>query len=122
MDDIQTIADTPPAHHRGAPPREDTVITMTATTIHHLPTQPGTAMQQHVLDRVASGLARRFDGAVPAATVRATVADVAAELQAEARITTYLPALAERAARRRLEELRGTPASVTITRAQLAAA
>ncbi|MGC5049115.1 three-helix bundle dimerization domain-containing protein [Micrococcus porci] len=96
-------------------------MTATLTTQHHMPVHPDTTMQQRVLERIAGTLIRRFDGSVPAADVRTTVAEVTAELEAEARLTTYLPALTEREALNRLEAMAAAPAQMTITHARHAA-
>lgn len=76
----------------------------TPNTDHHLPTAPSPLMQRHVLARVENKLAQRFADEVPADAVRATVRAVVADLKAEARLTTFLPALAEHEAGRRLRE------------------
>lgn len=75
---------------------------MSTQTAHHLPTAPSPLMQRHVLKRVEETLTRRFAETVPAETVRHTVREVAAELKAQARMTTFLPALTEHEATRRL--------------------
>lgn len=74
------------------------------TSTHHLPTAPSPMMQRHVLARVEDKLARRFADAVPSETVRATVREVAAEFKQGARLTTFLPALTEHEAMRRLQD------------------
>ena len=76
---------------------------MSIHTTHHLPAAPSPLMQRHVLQRVEESLARRFEGVATAETVRATVREVAAEIKRSARMTTFLPALTEREATRRLE-------------------
>ncbi|CVN00720.1 MULTISPECIES: three-helix bundle dimerization domain-containing protein [Micrococcus] len=78
------------------------------TTSHHLPATPSPLMQRHVLQRVEETLLRRFEGTVTAETVRSVVREVVADLKRGARITTFLPALAEREATRRLQA--ATPA------------
>lgn len=82
------------------------------TAVNHPPSAPSALMQRRVLARVEDALTRRFDGAVPAETIRATVSAVAAELKADARMTTYLPALTEHEARRRLAALVQAPVAV----------
>ena len=84
---------------------------MTSQNSHHLPTAPSSLMQRRVLTRVEEGLQRRFAETVPAATVRATVREVAAELKQGARMTTFLPALTEREALRRLQQIAQAPAA-----------
>ena len=74
-----------------------------STNVHHLPTAPSPLMQRHVLKRVEETLLRRFEGTVTAETVRSTVREVVTDLKRGARITTFLPALAEREAARRLQ-------------------
>lgn len=99
------------------------MITVTIPlTDHPMPTTPSPLMQRHVLARVTDTLVRRFDGAVAPAEVRATVEQAFADLKADARITTYLPALTEHEATRRLEALAAAPARTAVPATQLSAA
>lgn len=99
------------------------MITVTIPlTDHPMPTTPSPLMQRHVLARVTDTLVRRFDGAVAPAEVRATVEQAFADLKADARITTYLPALTEHEATRRLEALTASPTRITGSSTQLSAA
>lgn len=93
------------------------ITVTTPLTDHHMPTTPSPLMQRHVLARVTDTLVRRFDGAVAPADVRATVEQAYADLKAGARITTYLPALTEHEATRRLEAAAHAPARVTLAAA-----
>lgn len=77
------------------------------TTSHHLPTAPSPLMQRHVLQRVEETLLRRFEGTVTAETVPLGRPRGRRRPQACACIT-FLPALAEREATRRLQA--ATPA------------
>ncbi|MDY6054989.1 three-helix bundle dimerization domain-containing protein [Micrococcus sp.] len=74
-------------------------------TDHHLPATLSPLMERRVLARVEDTLARRFAGALSAETVRATLRETVADLKAGARMTTFLPALAQHQAGERLETL-----------------
>lgn len=87
---------------------------MSIHTDRHLPASADSDMQGRVLARVEAALARRVDGTVPAATVRSVVADVVAEFTAHARHTTYLPALVEHEAGRRVAALAKAPVDVAV--------
>ena len=78
------------------------------TTSHHLPTAPSPLLHRPGLQPVAETLRRRVAGTGTAETVRSVVREVVADLKRGARITTFLPALAEREATRRLQA--ATPA------------
>lgn len=86
---------------------------MSVQTAHHLPTTPSPLMQRHVLARVEEELTRRYAGTVPAETVRSTVREVAAELKDQARLTTFLPALTQNEAARRLQQAAHAPVAAT---------
>lgn len=79
---------------------------------HHLPAAPSPLMQRHVMARIEQTLTRRFEGVASAQTVRSTVRAVAAELKRGARMTTFLPALTEREAARRLQVTAPTDAGM----------
>lgn len=82
-----------------------------------LPTGPNDALHARVLSRCVEDLAGKYGSDLPAGLIRRTVQSAYRELDATARLKTYLPVLAANLAEERLRTLtrqaRHVPAAVT---------